>query len=433
MNTKDIFKTILTLRQNEMPFEIICRDELLPLDRKKIITIPGVRRCGKSSMMEITINRLIESGIDKRRILWIGFDDERLRNIDSDKLDDILKAYMEMFPDIALKDVYMFFDEIQLVKDWEYFVLRVFKNYCKNIYICGSNATMLSTELTSALRGYPLEYEILPLSFNEYCRFKAIKTNTFLESEQAVLRNAFKDFNSKGGFPEVTLANTESERLKILNAYFNTMLLKDLAEHYNITNTNVARYFVKRILNNVTKPTSINSIYNDIKSQGLKIAKDELYLWANYVCAIFMFIKVPKFEYSMVKEENSLFKYYCIDNGLRGAVMMPQSDDSGKNLENTIFRHLYRTKGIDGKVCYFKDKTECDFLVRSDEKVDKLIQVSWDISNPQTFEREVRGLTDAADATECKNLFIITDDDERTIESNGKTINIIPAWKYLLM
>lgn len=176
------------------------------------------------------------------------------------------------------------------------------------------------------------------------------------------IKETFIYFNSKGGFPEVTLANTESERLKILNAYFNTMLLKDLAEHYNITNTNVARYFVKRIMNNVTKPTSINSIYNDIKSQGLKIAKDELYLWANYVCAIFMFIKVPKFEYSMVKEENSLFKYYCIDNGLRGAVMMPQSDDYGKNLENTIFLHLYRTKGIDGKVCISKTKPNVIFL-----------------------------------------------------------------------
>jgi len=432
MNMKEVFKTIIALRQAEMPFDVIGRDELLPLDRKKIITIPGVRRCGKSSMMEITINRLIEKGVDKKRILWLGFDDERLRSVCTENLDEILKAYLEMFPDIALKDVYMFFDEIQLVKDWEYFVLRVYKNYCKNIYVCGSNATMLSTELTTALRGYPLEYETLPLSFNEYCRFKGIKTDTYLESEQAVLRNTFRNFNAKGGFPEVALAATESERLKILNAYFNTMLLKDLAEHYSITNTNVARYFVKRIMNNITKPTSINSIFNDIKSQGLKISKDELYLWANYVCAVFMFIKVPKFEYSMVKEENSLFKYYCIDNGLRGAVMMPQSDDYGKNLENTVFLHLYRTKGVDGKVCYYKDKTECDFLVRKGDCVDSLIQVSWDISNSQTFEREVHGLTDAAVATGCENLFIITDDDERTITADGKIINVVPAWKYLL-
>ena len=142
----------------------------------------------------------IEKGVPKERILWLGFDDERLRNMTSEELDDVIAAYMEMYPNIAIKDVHMFFDEIQLIKDWEYFILRVYKTYCKNIYVCGSNATMLSTELSSALRGYPLEYETYPLSFNEYCRFRGISTNSYLEQDRAKLRIAFEEYNRESAF-----------------------------------------------------------------------------------------------------------------------------------------------------------------------------------------------------------------------------------------
>ena len=171
---KDIIKSLIAIRQSEIPFDVIERDVKLPINRKKIITIPGVRRCGKSTMLEIAVNNLVREGVPSENILWIGFDDERLINMSSEELDDVIVAYMEMFPDIPIKDVHMFFDEIQLIKDWEYFVLRTYKSYCKNIYICGSNATMLSSELGSALRGYPLEYETYPLSFHEFCRFKGI-------------------------------------------------------------------------------------------------------------------------------------------------------------------------------------------------------------------------------------------------------------------
>ena len=141
----------------------------LPIDSGQIITVPGVRRCGKSSLMMLAINRLIENGIDKKKILWIGFDDERFHGMGTEGLDDVITSYMEMHPDIPIKEVYMFFDEIQLIDNWELFVLRVYKNYCKNIFVSGSNAQMLSGELSSALRGWPLEYEAFPLSFHEFC------------------------------------------------------------------------------------------------------------------------------------------------------------------------------------------------------------------------------------------------------------------------
>ena len=429
---KEVIKSLIAIKQSEIPFEVIERDVELPIDRKKIITIPGVRRCGKSTLMEIAINNLVKGGVARERILWLGFDDERLRNMVSEELDEVIASYMEMYPDIPIKDVYMFFDEIQLIKDWEYFVLRLYKTYCKNIYVCGSNATMLSTELSSALRGYPLEYETYPLSFNEYCRFKGIATNSFLEQDKARLRNAFEMYNQESAFPEIVLTSSKSEQLKLLHSYFDTMLLKDLAEHYKISNTSVVRYFVKRIMANLTKPTSINGIYKDIKSQGLKVGKDDLYLWANYICDIFMFVRISKYDRSLIKEQKSLDKYYCIDNGLRGAVLMPQSNDNGKNLENTIFMQLNRMKLPSDKIFYYQGDSECDFVIQRGDSVTQLIQVTWNMADENTCEREIKGILEASTATGCDNLLIVTKDEEKIITREGKQINVVSAWKWLL-
>ena len=429
---KDIFKSLIAIRQNEIPFDVIERDVKLPINRKKIITVPGVRRCGKSTMLEIAVNNLVREGVPSENILWIGFDDERLINMSSEELDDVIVAYMEMFPDIPIKDVHMFFDEIQLIKDWEYFVLRTYKSYCKNIYICGSNATMLSSELGSALRGYPLEFETYPLSFHEFCRFKGIVTDSFLEQDKARLKSAFETYNQASAFPEIVLTSSKLEQLKLLHGYFDTMILRDLAEHYQITNIGVVRYFIKRIMANLTKPTSINAIYNDIKSQGLKVSKDDLYLWADYACSIFLFMRIAKYDRSLSKERRSLDKFYCIDNGLRNAILMPQSNDRGKNLENTVFMQLNRNRLPSDKISYYQGNTECDFVLQREERVILLIQVTWSIADDETRKREIKGLQEASSITGCDNLLIITNDEKDSFHIKGKHINVMPVWEWLL-
>lgn len=429
---KDVIKSLIAMRQSEIPFDVIERDLSLPVHREKIITVPGVRRCGKSTMMEIAVNNLVKEGVPKENILWLGFDDERLVNMSSDELDDVITAYMEMFPHVPIKEVHMFFDEIQLIKNWEYFVLRVYKSYCKNIYVCGSNATMLSTELASALRGYPLEYEVYPLSFHEYCRFRGIPTNSYLEQDRAHLKTAFEDYVHSSAFPEIVLTPSKSERLKLLHGYFDTMILRDLTEHYRVSNIGVVRYLVKRVMDNLTKPTSINAIYSDIKSQGLKVSKDDLYLWADYACSIFMFIRVPKYSRSLGKERKALDKYYCIDNGLRAAVLMPQSDDYGKYLENTILLQLYRDRLPSDKISYYQGHTECDFVVQREDKVVQLVQATWSMTDADTHEREVKGLLEASSVTGCDNLLFLTRDEESVLTEGDKQISVMPTWKWLL-
>lgn len=426
-------KTQIAMRQAEFPTDLKKREHPLPVNDGKIVTIPGVRRCGKTSRMEAVVNELLASGIGRERFLWVSFDDERLVRMDSTELDKIIEAYREMYPDIELSSVYMFFDEIQLIENWEYFVMRLYKHYSKNIYISGSNATMLSTELKSALRGWPEEEETLPLSFLEYCKFKGIKTDSWLESDLAKLRNAFFDYNNEGGFPEVVLTGNPLQKTKILQNYFDTMLLKDLVEHYGLSNIEVLRYYLKRIMANLTKPTSIRGIHGDIKSRGLKVSKNDLYDWANHACDVFMFIRVSNYSKSLQKVESSQPKYYCIDNGLRDAVLLPQSDDDGKKLENTVFLQLYRQRTPVHRIFYYKGRGECDFVVQRGVEIDRLIQVTWNLNDDSTRRREINGLVEAAEATGCRNLFIITADTSEEISlDNGMTIQVLPAWRWLL-
>ena len=132
---KDVIKQLIVLHQNNIPFSLNEREAMLPLDAGQIITIPGVRRSGKSSKMKLVINELVKTGVPPQNILWMGFDDERLAGMSRQELNEILDAYRELYPDTPLRDVYMFFDEIQDIEGWELFVMRIYKSYCQNIYI----------------------------------------------------------------------------------------------------------------------------------------------------------------------------------------------------------------------------------------------------------------------------------------------------------
>ncbi len=404
----------------------------LPLNKQRIVTVTGVRRCGKSSLLHLTINRLLASGVDKEQILYIGFDDERLANMDVSDFDEILQAYRLMYPDRPLSSVYMFFDEIQIVKGWELFVLRVYKSYCKNVYVTGSTAQMLSGEMSSALRGWPDEYTEYPLSFKEFIAFKGVKANRYTEEGAALMANMFKSYLLTGGFPQAVLANVETERVKLLQAYFNTMLFRDMIEHYNISaSPSVVRYFLKRVFNNITKPSSVNNIYNDLKSQRLKLSKDSLYQWLDYACNIFLLHKVPKYSKSIIKQSTSLSKYYVVDFALAKSVLLPQSEEKGKALENAVYMHLARHLNENEQIYYFNEGAECDFVIANDEGVKELIQVCWELDEFNT-PRECGGLCAASAATGCKKASIITCNQAQSIHYGDLQINVVAAWDFML-
>lgn len=432
MNLRNIFQSIIALHQEEIPLSLHERSLQLPLNKQRIVTVTGVRRCGKSSLLHLTINRLLASGVDKEQILYIGFDDERLANMNVSDFDEILQAYRLMYPDRPLSSVYMFFDEIQIVKGWELFVLRVYKSYCKNVYVTGSTAQMLSGEMSSALRGWPDEYTEYPLSFKEFIAFKGVKANRYTEEGAALMANMFKSYLLTGGFPQAVLANVETERVKLLQAYFNTMLFRDMIEHYNISaSPSVVRYFLKRVFNNITKPSSVNNIYNDLKSQGLKLSKDSLYQWLDYACNIFLLHKVPKYSKSVIKQSTSLSKYYVADFALPKSVLLPQSEEKGKALENAVYMHLARHLNENEQIYYFNEGAECDFVIANDEGVKELIQVCWELDEFNT-PRECGGLCAASAATGCKKASIITCNQAQSIHYGDLQINVVAAWDFML-
>ena len=432
MSKKDIFKTLIAQKQSEMPFSVIDRDVSLPIDGNEIITIPGVRRCGKSTLMEIAINRLLANGVRKENILWIGFDDERIKYMTAEELDLVLQAYREMYPATELKDVWMFFDELPLVKDWEYFVLRLFKGSCKHIFICGSNASTLSVEMKSALRGWPREVEVWPLSFREYLRFKGVDADSHLEQDKARVQVAFNEYNRLGGMPEPTLMPVLSEKYRKLQDYFDVMLLRDLVEHWQISKPQTVRYFLKRVMTTIASRLSVNAIYREIKASGRKVTKDDLYDWLAWAQSIYLVRKLDVYSRSVKSEISIPGRYYVIDNGLRSAVIPLQSDDDGKQLENTVYLELIRRKGHNAELSYFSGSGECDFVVSEGDEVKRLIQVTWEMSDAETRKREFSGLLEAAKATGCRDLTIITRDEEGEEIRDGLNVKIVPVCRFLL-
>ena len=432
MSKKDIFKTLIAQKQSEMPFSVIDRDVSLPIDGNEIITVPGVRRCGKSTLMEIAINRLLANGVRKENVLWIGFDDERIKYMTAAELDLVLQAYREMYPATELKDVWMFFDELPLVKDWEYFVLRLFKGSCKHIFICGSNASTLSVEMKSALRGWPREVEVWPLSFREYLRFKGVDADSHLEQDKARVQVAFNEYNRLGGMPEPTLMPVLSEKYRKLQDYFDVMLLRDLVEHWQISKPQTVRYFLKRVMTTIASRLSVNAIYREIKASGRKVTKDDLYDWLAWAQSIYLVRKLDVYSRSVKSEISLPGKYYVIDNGLRSAVIPLQSDDDGKQLENTVYLELLRRKAHNEELSFFSESGECDFVVSEGDEVKRLIQVTWDMSDAETRKREFSGLLEAAKATGCRDLTIVTRDEEGEEIRDGLNVRIVPVCRFLL-
>lgn len=432
MTIKETLKSLIALKQQEIPVAYNRREIELPIDSRKIITTIGVRRCGKSTLMELCIERLLKAGVSPRQIAWIGFDDERFEQMQTSDFNFILEAYMEMFPDIPINDVYFFFDEIQRIEGWELFVMRLFKHYSKHVFISGSNADMLSQELNTALRGWPLEYKEYPLSFLEYCQFKGIPTDSYLEKDLALLRCSFDAFVHEGGYPEVVLESSRVMKDKLLQGYFNAMIFRDLIDRYKLSNPERVKYTIKRLMAGMTKPASINAIYNDMRSQGRKVTKDDLYNITDKACSVFLLYKVTKFDLSFKKETSALPKYYCVDNGLRQSVLLPGKDDDGILFENAVFLQLLRNLPDGQKICYFLRNKACDFVIQTETSVKELIQVCWDMRDKDTRERELNGIREAASFTGCTDLTIVTHDSEEDVRDAQWTIHIVPAWKWFL-
>jgi predicted AAA+ superfamily ATPase len=435
MDMKELFiKIISSFHTTELP-EIIPRDVSIPVDSGAVIAVIGARRSGKTYVILDIIKKLIKSGISKKYIIYINFEDERLEYIRSADLDNILQAYQQIYPKNKMSDTYFFLDEIQNVKGWEKFVRRIHESVSKKIFITGSNSKFLGSEIATELGGRSLPYEVYPLSFKEYLLFKNIPYNRnsiYSSSERAMINNAFEEYLLFGGFPEVVMRR-EIEKIATLQNYFNVMITTDLIRRYNLESDSIIRFFVKQIINSNAKEFSINKIYNSFRSVGYKIGNNTLYNYLDYVKAIYLVFVLNKYETNLRLKEQGSKKIYSIDSGLYNAVNINEFDDKSKLLENVIFLHLFVK--YNKEVSFYKDEySECDFILSKNNKVQKAIQVSYSIVKEDTRKREITGLVRACKALKLSNGTIITyGTDESSVESEGITIDIVSAPKYLLL
>lgn len=428
MKKKQLLKQIIRDFHLSENFDVKPRNIQPPIDTKKIITLIGVRRCGKTSIFYHMINQLIEK-IEKTKILFLNFEDERFE-LNSDELDLILQAYMELYPSYKLSECYFFFDEIQNIPNWEKFIRRMYDTISKNIFITGSNSKLLSSEIATSLRGRTLNFEIFPLSFKEYLSFKDIEVDFYSSKSLAFIKNAQESFLKNGSFPEILFLE-EIYANKTLQEYFNVLLYKDLAERYNITNTVALKFFLKRIISSSTKQISINKIFNELKSSGIKIGKNTLYEFLEYVQNIYLALTLQKYDNSLINKELGEKKIYSIDIGLNNATEFRFSDDIGKSLENAVFLELKR-KEFD--IYYYRtSKSECDFLVFDKNTISDVIQVTFDMSDENTKSREIKGLIEACKNFDLKSGIIITFDNEDELIENGIKIKIIPFYKWSII
>jgi predicted AAA+ superfamily ATPase len=427
MKKKDIFKQLIVeFHQNGIP-EFIERELKLPVNTGKIISVIGVRRSGKTYLLFQTIKKLLES-VPIERIVYINFEDERL-DITPEDLSLILEAYKELYPDISLKDLYLFFDEIQNITGWEKFIRRIYDNYTKNIYITGSNSKLLSKDIATALRGRTISYEVFPLSFREFLMFKNIffEEKDFYNIEKKGLwKKEFLEYLEYGGFPEIVYLDDKNLKLKTLQNYFEVMLYKDMVERFEIKNPLILKYFIKRVIENLGKPISVNNIFNELKSQGYKIGKDTLYQYLEFIEDIYLSIIIKKYSKSILKTELSQKKAYIVDNGLVNALSFSFKGIYGTLLENLVVKE-FRSKGYE--IFYFKENKECDLIIlNKDELVP--IQVSYSLSDKKTMERELNGLLEAIKFLNIKNGVILTFDDFDTLLFDDIKIQILPAYYY---
>lgn len=405
----------------------------LPPTVRKAMTFIGMRRSGKTWVMYQHMRHLLSEGVPRDQMLYVNFEDERLRGIDAKDLQSILDAYFELNPQHEKSDrIFLYFDEIQVVPGWEKFIRRLLDAMQFQIYLTGSSAKLLSKEIATELRGRSLTREIFPFHFSEYltAQLVTVDSQKITQKKKSILLHYLHLFLKYGGFPEVIGLSDWTHR-EILQNYIQVVIYRDIIERYQVSNILSLEKFTTHLLQNPASKLSINKVFAHFKSLGFQISKNSLYEWLDYLEDAYCIFAVGCFNGSSRKASLKPKKIYPIDTGLITAFAILPDMKLGQLLETAVFRHL---KEKPGSLYYYEtiNGFEIDFLVQTVEGKISLIQVCLSLSEEQTIAREIRALSQAMEELDLKRSVIVTLEEERVISEKNKTIDVIPLWKLLL-
>jgi uncharacterized protein len=384
----------LVPEEKEIPREQLGRFSTLP---PFAYLLTGVRRAGKSTLLKQLMRQF-----DSRN--YFNFEDSRTAGFE---VNDFL-ILEELFSEISGNTSILFFDEIQNVTGWERFV-RDAVDRKKTVVITGSNASLMSRELGTKLTGRHLDYEVFPFSYVEFLAY----------SNKIPGADSYGSFVTEGGFP----GYLGTRRKEVLSTLVSDILVRDIFSRYNLRNLDVYRRIVQYLLSNTGKEISFNNLKNTFEVGSASSIMDFL----NYLTDAYLLFLVPRYDTSLKVQARNPRKVFGIDQGLVNFSSVTDSPDRGRLLENTVFLQLRRS-GYE--IWYFKGKKECDFIYRKNKADFFAIQVSWQVEQ-ENEKREVEGLLEAMNYLNLTEGAIITFDQEDKLIKEGKTIRLIPGWKWM--
>lgn len=379
----------------------------------EIVVISGVRRCGKSTLLNEIRSK------NKEQDYYLNFDDERLVHF---TLDDFQKT-CELFVELFGNQKTYYFDEIQNIKGWERFVRRLY-DYGNKVFVTGSNASMLSRELGTHLTGRFYQFELYPFSFSEFIALKnerIEKTDAYTTKGKGKLKRLFNEYFSVGSFPDY-ITNRNKDYLKSL---YQSILYRDVLVRNKLTNEKEMLELVYFLSSNVARPVTYNSLAKTVEIKNASTIKNYLENLEN----TYLLFLVHKYDTSLKKQMFNAKKSYFIDLALIRELGFHVSADNGRLLENLVFIELKRRSK---EVYYHRNKYECDFVIKEKTKIINAIQVSWTMEDKTTKEREINGLIEALKIYNLQEGLILTENEEKEIKIGSKKILIYPVWKWML-
>jgi len=432
MSIVDVLKeVILDFQARALETGVPRHLRIVPVPGKAAVCL-GVRRGGKSTYLFQVMETLYGRGVKPQNVLYVNLFDDRLHELAHQGAAPILEAYFSLFPEKkGTETVYCFFDEIQIVKDWEPFVDRLLRTERCEVYLSGSSARLLSREVATQMRGRALSWELFPFSFAEFLDFKGVQHRPETSRNRLLAQKGFEDYWRKGGFPE-TRNVPDAVRVMIHQEYFRTMVYRDIVERHDAMHPQAVLDLAFRLVNNVAANHSVNSLTGYLKALNHKVSKAFVGECLEWLGDAYFLFQVKLWDASLARQNVNAKKVYCIDHALVGSVSSGILVNSGHLLENLVFLHLRRKTE---RIHYFRTQSgrEVDFICQDPRGQRHLVQVCESFAgNPETQRREVAALTEAMQEMQIEEGTIVTRDEAQELETPAGRINVFPAWRFLL-
>lgn len=420
MTTQELLPIVAEQKEEFLSedFASFCpREEERQIDLKSHLAqvVIGVRRSGKSTMCRKVLR---EANV---KAAYVNFDDERLAKTQTSDLNNILEALYIVYGDFQ----YLFLDEVQNIEGWPLFVNRLLRQKM-HLIVTGSNAKLLSNELTTHLTGRHHKITLFPFSFEEYARMRQLDTQALTTKGQAAVKRELNTYLMNGGLPELL---TEKDSQGYIMALLEAIIKRDITLRFKVRYPEVLQRLATYLIDNFAQEYNATTI-----AELLGVSDHTIDTYCGYLQEAFLLLVLKKFSYKS-RERIRDSKIYVIDNAfISNRTNTFSTENLGWRLENAIYIELlHRASKRFADVFYYRDRTfEIDFIVAKDGVVEELYQVCYDMTNEKTRKREVNSLLQGATKFHCSNLTILTFDEQETITEGDYTIQVKSASQWLL-